>query len=99
MGGLPYGLAELFDATQGEGPADQAPDAGVVRRVHVEQVRVQGGRERESAVIPGQRVLLVEREQRVRESFTYVVVPRDQPGGLAVGAGDAVYGAVSRSRS
>jgi hypothetical protein len=50
-----------------------------------------GGRAK-SLVAAGQRMPLVQREERVRQGLAYVVVARDQPGGAAVGAGDAVHG-------
>lgn len=64
----------------------------MVGRLHVQEVGVEGGRQRQPLVTTGQRVLLVHREQRVRERLADVLVAGDEPGGVAVGTGDAVHG-------
>lgn len=91
VGGPPYGRAELLDAARGEGTADQAANAGVVGRVHVEEVGVEGGRESEAPVTPGCRMPLVQGQPWVGEGLADVVVPGDEPGGTAVGSGDPVH--------
>ncbi len=86
-----HGVAQLLDAAGSERLGDQPADPRVVRRVHVQQVGVQRGRQSHAPVPAGRAVALVQGQAPVGEGLPYVVVAGDQPGGQPVRTGDAVH--------